>query len=34
MLLTLIIVCCLVIGFAAGVAGVLLAGVTHCDDCE
>jgi hypothetical protein len=25
---------CLGLGFAAGVAAILFAGVTHCDDCE
>jgi hypothetical protein len=24
----------LCLGFAAGVAAILFAGVTHCDDCE
>ncbi len=25
---------CLGLGFAAGVAAILFAGITHCDDCE
>jgi len=25
---------CFGLGFAAGVAAILFAGVTHCDDCE
>jgi len=34
MFLTLIVIGCLGLGFAAGVAAILFAGVTHCDDCE
>ena len=33
-LIALIAGCCLGLGFAAGVAAILFAGVTHCDDCE
>jgi hypothetical protein len=34
MFLTLIILGSLRLGFSAGVAAILFAGVTHCDDCE
>lgn len=34
MILTLIIFGSFCLGFAAGVAAILFAGVTHCDDCE
>jgi hypothetical protein len=34
MALILTIIGCFSLGFAAGVAAILFAGVTHCDDCE
>jgi hypothetical protein len=34
MALIALVIGCLGLGFAAGVAAMLFAGVTHCDDCE
>ncbi len=34
MALIALIVGCLGLGFAADVAAILFAGITHCDDCE
>jgi hypothetical protein len=34
MALIALVIGCLGLGFAAGVAAILLSGVTHCDDCE